>query len=189
MNGNNVLKLQKKGNKKKIDARAELMISNSRTSLLYTNLSKRSAKDSQMVSEPQVINALFNEKFFVVFDLIAIEGGDRKSIINSLGLTPKQYHSRISALRKSGLAEKINQKYFLTSFGKVVHTARQLIESAIKDYWKFKAIDAIWFELPKKERNKIIESLIDNQEIRELLFRSTRSVIAKQNQRESIGSN
>jgi hypothetical protein len=112
-------------------------------------------KDSQMVSETQIINALFQEKSFVVFDLIAVEGGDRR-IINSLGLTPKQYHLRISALRKSGLVEKINEKYFLTSFGKVVHEARQLIESAIKDYWKFKAIDAIWFELPKKERNKII---------------------------------
>jgi predicted transcriptional regulator len=92
-----------------------------------------------MVSETQVINALFQEKFFVVFDLIAVEGGDRKQIINSLGLTPKQYHSRISALRKSGLVEKINEKYFLTSFGKVVHEARQLIESAIKDYWKFES--------------------------------------------------
>jgi len=164
-------------------------MSNSCISLLYTNLSKHCANDFQMVSETQVINALFQEKFFVVFDLIAVEGGDRKSIINSLGLTPKQYHSRISALRKSGLVEKINEKYFLTSFGKVVHEARQLIESAIKDYWKFKAIDAIWFELPKKERNKIIDSLIDNEDIRELLFRSTRPVIAKQNQRESIGSN
>jgi predicted transcriptional regulator len=164
-------------------------MSNSCISLLYTNLSKHCGNDPQMVSETQVINALFQEKFFVVFDLIAIEGGDRKRIINSLGLTPKQYHSRISALRKSGLVEKINEKYFLTSFGKVVHEARQLIESAIKDYWKFKAIDAIWFELPKKERNKIIDSLIDNEDIRELLFRSTRPVIAKQNQRESIGSN
>jgi predicted transcriptional regulator len=85
-----------------------------------------------------------------------------KRIINILGLTPKQYHSRISALTKSGMVEKNNGKYFLTSFGKVVHEARQLIGSAIKDYWKFKAIDAIWFEIPKKEQNKIIESLIDH---------------------------
>jgi predicted transcriptional regulator len=164
-------------------------MSNSCISLLYTNLSKHSANDSQMVSQPQVINTLFQEKSFVVFDFIAVEGGDRKRIINSLGLTTKQYHSRISALRKSGMVEKINGKYFLTSLGEVVHDARQLIGSAFKDYWKFKAIDAIWFELPKKERNKIIESLIDNEDIRELLFRSTRPVIAKQNQRESIASN
>ena len=142
-----------------------------------------------MVSATQVINALSIGKSLVVFDLIAVEGGDRKSIINSLRLTPKQYHSRISALRKSGLVEKINGTYFLTSFGEVVHEARQLIESAIMDYWKFKAIDVIWFELPKKERNKIIEVLIDSQEIRELLSRDTRSLLVKQNERRSIGSN
>jgi predicted transcriptional regulator len=142
-----------------------------------------------MDSETQVINALFHEKSLVVFDLIAVEGGDRKRIIHSLGLTRKQYHSRMSALRKSGLVEKINGKYFLTSFGKVIHEARLLIESAIKDYWKFEAIDAIWFELPKKERNKVIESLIDSQEIRELLSRDTRSLLAKQNEQRSTGSN
>jgi predicted transcriptional regulator len=132
-----------------------------------------------MVSEPQVINALFNEKFFVVFDLIAIEGGDRKRIINSLGLTPKQYHSRISALRKSSLVEKINEKYFLTSFGKVVHEARQLIGSGVDDYWKLNAIDAIRHEIPEKRHNEIVESLIDNQEIRELLFRNVPPVPSK----------
>jgi predicted transcriptional regulator len=135
-----------------------------------------------MASATQVINALSYLKSLVVFDLIAVEGADRKSIINSLRLTPKQYHSRISALRKSGLIEKINGKYILTSFGEVVYVARQLIESGVRDFWQLKAIDAIWLELPKKERNETIEALIGDQEIRELLFRSTRPVIAKQNQ-------
>lgn len=92
-------------------------------------------------------------------------------------------------MRKSGLVEKINGRYIITLFGEVVHEARQLIESGVKDYWQLKAIDAIWRELPKKERDETIEVLIDNQQIRGLLFRSTRPVIAKQDQRESIGSN
>ncbi|PWU81323.1 MAG: hypothetical protein DLM72_07575 [Candidatus Nitrosopolaris wilkensis] len=87
-----------------------------------------------MRSETQVINALFHDKSFVVFDLIVVEGGDRKRIINSLRLTSKQYHSRMSALRKFGLVEKSNGTYLPTSFGEVVHEARLLIESAIKDY-------------------------------------------------------
>jgi predicted transcriptional regulator len=127
-----------------------------------------------MVSAIQIINALSGGKSLLVFDLIAVKGGDRKSIINSLRLSPKQYHSRISALRKYGLVEKINGKYILTSFGEVVHEARQLIESGVKEYWQLKAIDAIRFELPKKERNETIEVLIGDQAIRELLFRSAR---------------
>jgi predicted transcriptional regulator len=135
-----------------------------------------------MVSAIQIINALSTGKSLLVFDLIAVKGGDRKSIINSLRISPKQCNSAISVLRKSGLVEKIKGKYILTSFGQVVHDARQLIESGVRDYWQLKAIDAIWFELPKKERNETIEALIGDQEIRELLFRSTRPVIAKQNQ-------
>jgi predicted transcriptional regulator len=132
-----------------------------------------------MVSETQVINALSNEKSLVLFDLVAFEGGDRETIINRLSLTRKQYHSRIFALRKSGLVEKTNGKYFLTSFGKVVHEARQLIGSGVKDYWKLNAIDAIQHEIPEKRHNEIVESLIDNQEIRELLFRNVPPVPAK----------
>jgi predicted transcriptional regulator len=132
-----------------------------------------------MVSETQVINALSNEKSLVLFDLIAFEGGDRETIINRLSLTRKQYHSRISALRKSGLVEKTNGKYFLTSFGIVVHEARQLIGSGVKDYWKLNAIDAIQHEIPEKRHNEIVESLIDNEEIRELLFRDVPPVPAK----------
>ena len=104
-----------------------------------------------MVSETQVINALCHEKSLVLFDLIAVEGRDRETIINRLSLTRMQYHSRNSALRKSGLVEKINGKYFLTSFGKVIHEARLLIESAIKDYWKLNAIDVIQHEIPEKK--------------------------------------
>jgi predicted transcriptional regulator len=132
-----------------------------------------------MVSETQVINALSNEKSLVLFDLVAFEGGDGETIINRLSLTRKQYHSRIFALRKSGLVEKTNGKYFLTSFGKVVHEARQLIGSGVKDYWKLNAIDAIQHEIPEKRHNEIVESLIDNQEIRELLFRNVPPVRAK----------
>ncbi|MDQ6669105.1 MAG: hypothetical protein M3Y53_12900 [Thermoproteota archaeon] len=127
-----------------------------------------------MVSAIQIINALSSGKSLLVFDLIAAKGGDRESITNSLRLSPKQYHSRISALRKCGLIGKIDGKYGLTSFGEVIHEARQLIESGVKDYWQLKAIDAIWIELPQKERNETIDVLIDNQQIRGLLFRSDR---------------
>ena len=136
-----------------------------------------------MFSAIQIINALSSGNSLVVFDLIAVEGGDKKSIINSLRLSPKQYNSAISALRKSGLVEKINGKYIITSFGEVVQKARQLIETGVREYWQLKAIDAIWLELPKKERNETIEAVICDQEIRELLFRSARPVIAKQNER------
>jgi hypothetical protein len=125
----------------------------------------------RMLSAIQIINALSSGKSF---DIIAAEGGDRKSIIDSLRLSPKQYNSAISTLRKSGLVEKINGRNIITLFGEVVPEAPQLIESGVKHYWQLKAIDAMWRGLPKKERNETIEILIHDQQIRGLLFRSVR---------------
>lgn len=81
-------------------------------------------------------------KFLVVFDLIAAEGGVRESIINSLRLSPKLYNSAISALRKSGLLERVIGSYIITLFGEMVHEARQLIETGVRECWQLKAIDA-----------------------------------------------
>ncbi len=82
---------------------------------------------------------------------------------------------------KSGLVEKRNGKYYLTSFGEVALEARQLIGSAIKDYWKLRAINSIGLELPQQERNQIIESLIDKKEIKEILLKRAHDLVTKQN--------
>jgi len=137
-----------------------------------------------MVSETQVLNALSNDKSLALFDAIALEGGDSQNIMKRSKLNRKGYYSRISALIKSGLVEKRNGKYYLTSFGEVALEARQLIGSGIKDYWKLKAINSIGLELPRQERNQIIEALIDKQEIKELLLRRTNDIVTKQNQRQ-----
>jgi predicted transcriptional regulator len=137
-----------------------------------------------MVSETQVLNALSNDKSLALFDAIALEAGDSENIMKRSRLTSKQYYLRISALVKSGLVEKRNGKYYLTSFGEVALEARQLIGSGIKDYWKLKAINSIGLELPRQERNQIIEALIDKQEIKELLLRRTNDIVTKQNQRQ-----
>ena len=137
-----------------------------------------------MVSETQVLNALSNDKSMALFDAIALEAGDSENIMKRSKLTSKQHYLRISALVKSGLVEKRNGKYYLTSFGEVALGARQLIGSGIKDYWKLKAINSIGLELPQQERNQIIEALIDKQEIKELLLRRTNDIVTKQNQRQ-----
>jgi predicted transcriptional regulator len=137
-----------------------------------------------MVSEAQVLKALDNDTSLTLFDTIALEGGASENIMKRSKLKRKQYYLRISALVKSGLVEKRNGKYYLTSFGEVALEARQLIGSGIKDYWKLKAIDSIGLELPQREHNQIIEALIHNHEIKELLLRKGHDVVTKQDQRQ-----
>jgi len=137
-----------------------------------------------MVSEAQVLKALANDTSLTLFDTIALEGGASENIMKRSKLKRKQYYLRISALVKSGLVEKRNGKYYLTLFGEVALEARQLIGSGIKDYWNLKAIDSIGLELPQKEHNQIIETLIHNHDIKELLLRKAHHVLTKQDQRQ-----
>jgi hypothetical protein len=64
--------------------------------------------------------------------------------------------------------------------GGVVHEALQLIESGVNYYWKLKAIDSIAAGFSDQERNKIVERLIDKQELRELVLRKLQQDLSKE---------
>ena len=86
-------------------------------------------------------------------------------------LTRKQYYSRISTLISSGLVKRTNGKYLLTSLGKVADSVNSLIDQAINDHWKLKAIDALETKsgILNEEREKIVDMLIDNYELKGIL--------------------
>jgi hypothetical protein len=72
----------------------------------------------------------------------------------------------------AGLIKRKNGKHRLTGFGKVIYDiSLATIENAINHYWKLKAIDSLEMlnELPLEERKKLIYSLIDNHEIKDVL--------------------
>jgi hypothetical protein len=77
-------------------------------------------------------------------------------------------------LMHAGLVKRIGGKYMLTSLGKITFSMLTTIETAIKYYWKLKAIDSIFMSahttLPSKEYQRIIDTLMDNQEIKTVLF-------------------
>jgi len=94
-------------------------------------------------------------------------------LISKVQLTRKQYYSRISTLISSGLIKRSNGKYLLTSLGKVLYDVNALIDQAIRDQWKLKAVDALETKsslgIPDEEREKIVEILIDNLELKRIL--------------------
>jgi hypothetical protein len=61
----------------------------------------------------------------------------------------------------------------LTSLGKIVYDSQLTIGRATNAYWKLKAIDSLEIEhkLPADERNKIINTLIDTQDIVKILVK------------------
>ncbi len=86
----------------------------------------------------------------------------------------KQYYSRISCLTKAGLVKRQKGRYFVTAFGKVVYNAQKLFGTAVKNYWKLRAIDTLGIAnnniMPKEERSKIIDLMIGNLQITEILL-------------------
>jgi hypothetical protein len=65
-------------------------------------------------------------------------------------------------------------KYYLTAFGMILYHAQEIIGKALNQYWKLKAIDSINVtcndELPQDQIHRIIDTLITNQEIKDILL-------------------
>lgn len=120
------------------------------------------------------LRAIADDKSLVLFNAIALTGGsDTDILVKKIGLTKKQYYSRITALVKSNLISRKNRRYHLTSFGMIVYDAQMMIGRGVSTFWKLKAIDSLETDhkLPLNERNKIINTLIDNQDIIEILVK------------------
>ena len=143
-----------------------------------------SFKESSIIplrlSAADVLRCICDERALSIFKAIALsQKNDTDILITKLALTRKQYYSSIQKLMDADLVKRISGKYRLTSFGKVISSAQLKveteIETAIKHYWELKAVDSITLksreskELPLEEHQRIIDNLIDNQEIKDIL--------------------
>ena len=119
-----------------------------------------------------VLAAISDKHSLDLFRDIAGTDGDSDTLRAKLNLTRKQYYSRLSRMTKAGLVKRKNGKHSLTAFGKIVYDAQTTIEKAVNNYWKLKAVDSLEMsdELPREERVKLIDNLLDNKEIKEILY-------------------
>ena len=124
-----------------------------------------------MVSVVEILEAISDVKSLKLFNTIATKGGNSEDLSVQLKLSRKEYYSRMSRLMKTGMVKRKNGKHFLTAFGKIVYDAQVTIRKAVESYWKLKAIDSIDLsdEITVKERDKLIQTLLDDVEIREIL--------------------
>ena len=118
-----------------------------------------------------ILKALSNNHALSLFRAIAIEKREPDPLRTELKLTPKQYYSRMRALSKSNLVKKKEGILSLTSFGKLVYDAQLTIEKGLDNLVKLKVIDSLEAStaLSKEECNNIVNSLIQNQEIKTIL--------------------
>ena len=119
-----------------------------------------------------VLASISDNQSLELFRLIAITNGTSETLRTKINLTRKQYYSRLSRMTKAGIVKRKNGRHSLTAFGKVVYDAQTTIEKAVNSYWKLKAIDSLEMseDLPKEERLKLIDNLLDNKDIKEILY-------------------
>jgi predicted transcriptional regulator len=122
-----------------------------------------------------VLRTIADDKSSELFKTIAQGTIDSESLKSKTKLTRKQYYSRLSRMTKAGLVRKKGGKYLLTTFGKIVFDTQLTVETALGSYWKLRAIDSLEMsnELPKEEQQKLIDALLDNQEIKGILIKGS----------------
>ena len=122
-----------------------------------------------------VLRAIADDKSLDLFRIIAQGTIDSENLKSKTNLTRKQYYSRLSRMTKTGLVRKKSGKYLLTAFGKIVHDTQTTVDNALISYWKLKAIDSLEMsnELPKEEQQKLIDALLDNQELKGILVKGS----------------
>jgi DNA-binding HxlR family transcriptional regulator len=88
--------------------------------------------------------------------------------ITKIGLTRKQFYTKLNELTTRGLIKKEKGKYYLTTFGKIVYDLtseyKNNLYSVIEDCWKFKTLDLLDIsdEFTNDEKHKIVEHLFNH---------------------------
>jgi hypothetical protein len=125
-----------------------------------------------MTSVLDIISAISNEIGLLLFKSIALSANyDSNILIKKLGLTNRQFYPTMKKLMDVGLVKRINGRYRLTTFGKVVYSALAKAQIAVANHWKLKTIDLLEDsnDLLSEEHKKFINSSLDNQEIKAIL--------------------
>jgi hypothetical protein len=127
-----------------------------------------------------IIRKISDDKALVLFNSIAVSSSkeDRYIPLKEMNLSTKQYYSRISGLTEAGLIKRHKGRYILTMLGKVVYQSQMLIGKTLSYYWKLKAIESIELtssSLPNEEKAQLINTLIDNHQIKDILMKSFQS--------------
>jgi hypothetical protein len=117
-------------------------------------------------------NAISDDKSLTIFNTVALNAGKTGILISTLGITRKQFYSKMERFMKLGLLVRRDGCYYLTSLGKIMYQLQGIFGLALNNYWKLRAIDSLQTPggLPEFEVNKLIESLLESQVLKDLIL-------------------
>jgi predicted transcriptional regulator len=128
---------------------------------------------SKQVTREQVLTAISDQISQDLLATIATNGLGDTHLADRLNMTRKQFYSRISRLTGAQLVERRRGNYRLTAFGNVIYHVKLRLDETLENKFRYMAIDAMdsYNGMPKEERAKVIESLINDYETKDILVR------------------
>jgi hypothetical protein len=124
-----------------------------------------------MVGTSEIFNVLSDNNTLTLFNAIAFKGVEE--LIPKLNITEEQCKDIITTLMKADLVRKKNDRFYLTSLGKIFHFAYLKLSNATDNRWKLKCIDILEESnsIPTTEIHHIINIVIADNLVREILKR------------------
>jgi len=124
-----------------------------------------------MASTSDIFNVLSDNNTLTLFNAIASRSVEE--LIPKLNITEKHCINNISALMNAGLVRKKDDKFYLTSLGKIFHYAYLKLSNAIDNHWKLKCIDILEesAKIPRTEIHHVINIIITDNLVRQILKR------------------
>jgi predicted transcriptional regulator len=122
------------------------------------------------MSLADVLKSISDDKSLSIFQLISDVNSNGEISLKKLGLSTKQYYSRISAMMAIDLIKRQRGRYYLTPFGKVIYCCIMIAKNALNNYYKLKAVESTeGSDFSKEDFRILVDALIDNQHVKEFL--------------------
>jgi predicted transcriptional regulator len=87
-------------------------------------------------------------------------------------LSKKQFYVRLKRLRDSGLVEKRDSIYRVTTFGSLLYNGHiKTLEEILTNYWNLKAVDLLKSrqDFPLQQKEKVIDEIIKSTSLRSIV--------------------
>ena len=111
-----------------------------------------------------ILSALSDEHSITILMQASAGLKGDSSTHKSIGLSKKQYYTRLNRLVKLGLISRNNGLYRYTALGAlVINTQLKPLEDALTNYWSLLAIDELKRSkvIPQQEQDKIVEIILN----------------------------
>lgn len=119
-----------------------------------------------------VLRSISDDNSLSIFQLIGDINSNGEISLKKLGLSRKQYYSRMAAMMATGLIKRQRGIYYLTPFGKVIYCCIMIAKDALNNYYNLKAVEFTEGSgFSNEDLGKLVDTLIDNQQVKEFLVK------------------